>query len=496
MSDNAKYYLKTVLLGGLAIPPLVGILAFVALLAGDSPGLAGIDRDVLAFPGLAFAALVVTVPLFFAWGRKEKRPDDWARALLPVAAVPAAFLVVWTVEFLVTGDSMASADWRLLNAVFPWLIGIAVGGIFHGALGEALLLILTLLGSVGGFWWGARSRPPSGRRALRAIVAGSVALSVVVAGVAGHHAWRQWKWDSLEKVSTEVDLWLYQPWEEGNLLVDVATPSMPRIDDQFPKLDGATALYPVYAAMAQALYAPGVEPGSDEIYEFVTTYVACSRTSEAYERLIDGLVDAIFVLQPSREHLELAARKGVELELTTIGHDAFVFFVNADNPVDALTLDQVRAIYTREITNWAELGGPDEEITAYQRPENSGSQTAMLAEVMRGTPMADPVREELAMGMGMVIDEVAEYRNQSSALGYSFRWYATEMNGSPRIKLLEIDGVAPTAENIRDGSYPLTVDLYLATAGSANPHLPGLIDWTLSREGQDLIERVGYVPVA
>jgi phosphate transport system substrate-binding protein len=67
--------------------------------------------------------------------------------------------------------------------------------------------------------------------------------------------------------------------------------------------------------------------------------------------------------------------------------------------------------------------------------------------------------------------------------------------GVGRVKLLAIDGVAPTEENIRNGIYPLTVDVFAATAGTKNPHAQELIDWILSSEGQALIERVGYIGV-
>jgi phosphate transport system substrate-binding protein len=69
------------------------------------------------------------------------------------------------------------------------------------------------------------------------------------------------------------------------------------------------------------------------------------------------------------------------------------------------------------------------------------------------------------------------------------------MDPNPRIKLLAIDGVEPTPENIRNGSYPFTVDVNIVTAGSTNPHLEALIDWTLSPQGQKLIEDVGYVGI-
>ena len=95
--------------------------------------------------------------------------------------------------------------------------------------------------------------------------------------------------------------------------------------------------------------------------------------------------------------------------------------------------------------------------------------------------------------MGGIIDEVAGYRDVSGAIGYSFRWYATVMNSNPNIRLLTIDGVEPTAANIRNGTYPLTGQVNVVTAGSTNPNVQKLVDWTQSAEGQALIEKTGYV---
>ena len=145
------------------------------------------------------------------------------------------------------------------------------------------------------------------------------------------------------------------------------------------------------------------------------------------------------------------------------------------------------------MTNWSELGGRDEKILAFQRPEDSGSQTIMQAKVMQGVQMAKPMREETVTGMGGVLSQVAEYRNSSAAIGYSFRWYATVMNAKAGLKLLSIDGVAPSVQGIRNGTYPLTVDVHAVTAGTTNPNVPKLLDWVRSAEGQALIEQVGYV---
>lgn len=277
----------------------------------------------------------------------------------------------------------------------------------------------------------------------------------------------------------------HQPYRADNKLVKIPAPTL-TIERDHPVLDGATALYPVYAAAVQALYK---NVGEENYY----TLLHCSTTPEAYKRLVAREVDLVFVAQPSKEQQAAAEAAGNPLQLTPLGKEAFVFFVHADNPVDGLSSDQIRAIYTKKIVNWKEVGGRDEEIIPFQRPQGSGSQTALERKVMKGEKLPAPLREEFARGMGGVIQQVATYRNSSRAIGYSFRVYANAMNTEGGIKLLKIDGVAPTRETIRSGAYPYTADLFAATAGTTNPHVPALIAWFLSPQGQDLIEKTGYV---
>jgi len=63
------------------------------------------------------------------------------------------------------------------------------------------------------------------------------------------------------------------------------------------------------------------------------------------------------------------------------------------------------------------------------------------------------------------------------------------------VKLLAVDGIYPSKENIRNGTYPFTVDVFAVTAGTSNPHVQDIIDWLLSPQGQELIEKTGYVGV-
>lgn len=172
-----------------------------------------------------------------------------------------------------------------------------------------------------------------------------------------------------------------------------------------------------------------------------------------------------------------------------------MFIANQNNPVQSLSEEQIRAIFSGKITRWNEVGGADKAIQPWQRPEDSGSQTVMLAKVMRGEPMLPPKETEFASAMEGVIHEVAEYQNTRGAIGYTFRYYATQMNSNKNIKLLSINGIAPTVENIRNGSYPYTVDVYMVTREHASTETQKLVAWFLSPQGQRLVQDVGYVPL-
>lgn len=279
----------------------------------------------------------------------------------------------------------------------------------------------------------------------------------------------------------------YYPFDSGNRLVAVPTPSL-KISSRHPRLDGATALFPVYAAAVHAIY-QNIDAEADSI-------VKSSTTPKAYAHLIAGDVDLAFVAQPSDEQRAAAEAAGRTLQLTPFAKEAFVFFVHEDNPINALTSEQIRAIYTKRITNWKTLGGYDEAIIPFQRPAGSGSQTTLELKVMKGEKPSAPLREEFVPGMGGLIQRVASYRNSRQSIGYSFRVFATAMNTDDKIKFLSVDGVAPTRENIRSGAYPYTVELFAATAGTDNPHVPELIAWFLGPQGQRLIDQTGYVSLA
>lgn len=311
---------------------------------------------------------------------------------------------------------------------------------------------------------------------------------------------------------TEFDLMGKAPFKANNGLAKLDKPAGLQFTDfnTMPRLDGATAAYPVYAAFVEAVY-----KGLGEYYlanrnnndkdlftafvandQFPLNLVKCSKTDGAYERLIAGQTDIIFVAEPSKAQVEAIQARGDEFVLTPIGSEAFVFFTNSKNPVENLSIQQIQAIYSGKVTRWSEVGGQWNKILPYQRPENSGSQTVMQNKVMKGIKMLEQTKETYAGGMGEVISRVASYKNARNALGYTFMYYSTEMIRNNQIKYLAIEGIKPTPETVRNKTYPFTVPVYAVTLKSNNKDNVRLfLNWVLSDEGQSLIAKTGYVPV-
>lgn len=282
----------------------------------------------------------------------------------------------------------------------------------------------------------------------------------------------------------------YKPYGAGSRVVVLDEEPTLTLTDDLPRLDGATALYPVYSAFARAVY-PKESFDEEDCF---TEYLQCSTTPEAYNRLIEGEADMIFVASASEKQAAYAEENGVELTFTPIGREAFVFFVNAQNAIDSLTVEQIRQIYSGEITDWSALGADLGQIRAFQRDEGSGSQTA-LQNLMAGRALMTPPKEDVVSGMGGIIEQTADYKNYKNAIGYSFRFYSTEMVKNNQIKLLALDGVAPTKENIENGTYPIASEFYAVTTQNSNPNCQKLLEWICGRQGQRIIDETGYVPV-
>ena len=285
-----------------------------------------------------------------------------------------------------------------------------------------------------------------------------------------------------------VNLDLYAPYAENTKAAVLDSLSTLILETDLPKLDGATALYPVYSAFAQAVY-------PQKIYNLYSSEVVCQNTIWAYKRLVKKTVDIIFVAPPSKQQLDAAKEAGVSFRYIPIGIEAFVFFVNSQNPVDGLTIEQLQAIYSGEITNWKEVGGKDEAIRPFQRNANSGSQTAFV-HFMQGKKILEPPVEDVHYIMEGIVTQTADYANYGNAIGFSFRFYVNEMVKNDEVKILKINGVYPDLETIGKGIYPLASPFYAITlADNDQPNVLKLLDWIVSEQGQYLVGKTGYCPI-
>lgn len=272
-----------------------------------------------------------------------------------------------------------------------------------------------------------------------------------------------------------VELGEYLPFEEKSQIVK--RKSSLQLSGELPVLDGAAALYPVYSAFLNATYPEGSCKFDGENFSS-NSYLQMNNTRGAYKAIVDGTVDIAICAKPSEEQLAYAKEKGVTLEMVPIGSEAFVFLVNANNPVNSLSVEQVKGIYSGTYTNWSELGGKDMPIGALQRNQGSGSQTTMLS-FMDGVEM----KKDYDSFLG-------------SAIGFSFRFYVEGIVEDGGVKMLSLNDVYPNKENIKNGTYPIVSNFYAVyRSDNKNTNIKTLIDWMLSEEGQEIVEGSGYVGV-
>ena len=261
--------------------------------------------------------------------------------------------------------------------------------------------------------------------------------------------------------------------------------------ENFPRMDGSTSTAPLAQAAACVLLG--------EPREAVEKLAEFNRTTQSFRNLAAGLCDILIVSEPAPEVFVELAAQGFELDMAPIALDALVFVVNAGNPIESLTLDQLRKIYTGKITNWSEVGGDDVDIVAYQRNAEAGSQVLMEKLVMDGVDMADAPTQSFgtAFGMGELITAIKGFDGSASAIGYTVFYYAEDMRMAEGLKIIAVDGVKPGPETIRSGEYPFLNPYYVVIGALEPDDSPARImyNWLLSDEGQGLVRHEGYVSI-
>ncbi len=330
------------------------------------------------------------------------------------------------------------------------------------------------------------------RRRMRVLTGWGIYAGVFIIALGINLGWKAYDESITVNTTPNIYVFEYLPFREDSKIVRLEKEATLRFteSDDLPILDGAAAVFPVYSAFVNAVY-----PESTELVQGKTETVSPFRynnTVAGYSFLAERETDIFFGAYPSEEQIAYAEEQGTHFVYTPIGADAFVFFVHKDNPIETLTSEQIRKIYSGEITNWKQVGGKNEKIAAFQRNAGSGSQS-MLIRFMGDTPLMDPPTELVNDLMSGIVEKVSQYRSTTAAIGFSYRYYMEGIIQNPDIKLIAIDGIAPTAENIVSGTYPITTPLYAVTyKEQKNPNVQKLLDWICSAEGQTILVRTGY----
>ena len=264
--------------------------------------------------------------------------------------------------------------------------------------------------------------------------------------------------------------------------------------DEFPITDGSTACIPLIAQIMADTTGLDLETARSAVT--TNTTAQAWRNLGLYGNNYGDSVKLIIAYEAPESVKEELKADGDPLEQKAIGRDALVFIVNEDNPVQSLTRQQLKDIYAGTITNWKDVGGKDQEIIAFQRRADSGSQTLFQKLLIQGGPLMEAPTELAPTAMGELVDSIAEYNNSANAIGFSVYYYIDQMYSKPGLRLLAVDGVTPSNDTLADGSYPLCNDFYAVIHPDAAADSPErrLYDWLDTADGIACIQKAGYVP--
>lgn len=242
-------------------------------------------------------------------------------------------------------------------------------------------------------------------------------------------------------------------------------------------LDGSTGVMPLAAALAKAFQAKN--PGA--AFEFGKGLGTRAR----FQALADGTIDVALASHGLR--VDELTRQGMIVH--EIARIAVVFGVNESVPVSNLTGQQVCDIYSGKVTNWKALGGPDLEIAVRTRPESEVDTEVVRAGIacLKDLKMAESV-----IAMPKSGDMAKELAAAPGAIGMTSMTVVEQSKG--QVKAASLNGVAPSADNVRRKSYTLIRESFFVTRGSPSPTVARFIEFTRGSSGDDVIAANGALP--
>ena len=208
--------------------------------------------------------------------------------------------------------------------------------------------------------------------------------------------------------------------------------------------------------------------------------------------LINGTTDICEASRPMKdsEKADVKAKRGKDVLELPVAVDGLAVYVNEANPLTELTLAQIKSIYTGAVKNWKDVGGSDQKIILYSRENNSGTYVYFKEHVLENGDYY-PTAQTLP-GTAAVINAVAK---DPRGIGYGGIAYGKGIKPLNIKKDANSPAVAPTMENVLAANYPISRYLYWYVAGQPQGDVRKLVDWVYSKEGQEIVEKVGYYPL-
>ncbi len=191
---------------------------------------------------------------------------------------------------------------------------------------------------------------------------------------------------------------------------------------------------------------------------------------------------------------EQGAQKGIMPRETVVARDAIAVIVHPSSPINELTMEQLKKIYTGAYVSWSEVSGVSGEFIVLSRESSSGTYVFFQEHVLKKEDYTQKAR--LMPATSSIIQSV---ETDALAIGYVGLGYASEAAG--RVKILKIKGdanapaIAPSEDTVRDGSYSISRPLYFYTGAGVAPAADDFVQFCLSEAGQKIVREAGYVPV-
>lgn len=185
-----------------------------------------------------------------------------------------------------------------------------------------------------------------------------------------------------------------------------------------------------------------------------------------------------------------AEAKGIKPYRVAVALDGIAVFLHVSNPVTELTLDQLKGIYTGEITNWKQVGGEAHAIILYGRENNSGTYSFFKEHVLKNLDYAE--QTQTLPGTAAVVNAISK---DKYGIGYGGIAWERGVKPAAVKKDASTPGVLPDIKTVTDGSYPISRELYWFTNGAPSGELKDLFNWALSPVGQKIAEEIDYIPL-